>query len=124
MTIELVTIFLIFFIGGPLIFRTMTQKAPTSSRMRRLISLTAAFVAAGLVVRFALPNLWGQNLWVTAAGLLLIWRAWIGVLAFVALALRQNDPTSARMRRWTAIIGALCTTVPWFGLASANVMQG
>ena len=123
MTVPLIAIFLIFFVGGPLIFRALTRQEPSAYSMRRLVTLSAIFVAAGLMVRFTLFQYWGHNLWVTAMGLLLLWGAWIGVLAFVTLALRQSDP-GARMRRWTAIIGALCTTVPWFGLASATLMQG
>tara|TARA_R110002072_G_scaffold57052_19_gene147087 strand:+ start:2921 stop:3292 length:372 start_codon:yes stop_codon:yes gene_type:complete len=123
MTFVLPTIFLVFFIGGPLVFRALTKDVPTSRRMNRLMVLVAVFALAGPLIRFAMGNHWGQNLWMTAGGVLLIWLAWIGVLAFAALALRRKDP-SARMRHWTAIIGALGTTVPWFGLASANMMQG
>ncbi len=123
MTFALVCVFVVFFVGGPLIFRGLTRNPPTARRLRRLVLLTAGFVAVGLIIRFGLPDLWGQNLWVTTGGIVLIWFGWIGVLAFVALALRQNDP-SVKMRRWTAIIGAMGTTVPWFGLASANMMQG
>jgi peptidoglycan biosynthesis protein MviN/MurJ (putative lipid II flippase) len=123
MTFALPMIFLVFFIGGPLIFRALTGDAPTKRRMNRLVVLTAVFALVGLLIRFVMPDQWGQNLWVTAGGVLLIWFAWVGVLAYVALALRRQDP-SARMYRWTAIIGAIGTTVPWFGLASASLMQG
>ncbi|MGJ8616428.1 MAG: hypothetical protein ACSHWS_06270 [Sulfitobacter sp.] len=123
MTVSLILIFLVFFIGGPLIFRVLTKDLPTLQRMKLLGMLTTGFAIAGLFIRFAMPGLWGQNLWITVAGVTLVWFAWIGVLAFAAMALRRNDP-SAQMRRWSTIIGALGTTMPWFGLVSATMMQG
>ena len=123
MTGALGILFVIFFIGGPLIFRALTHKVATARSLRMIVILTAFCVTGGLFIRFGLPDLWGRSLWVTGAGILVIWFAWIGVLAFVALSLRRKDP-SIRMRHWTAITGALCTTVPWFGLASANLVQG
>ena len=123
MTIALAAIFVVCFIAGPLIFRTLVHRDANLQSMKMLGVLTAVFASAGLLVRFLLPDDWGQNLWVTVAGIVLIWLAWIGVLAFAAMALRRKIP-SARMRRWTTIFGALGTTVPWFGLASAMMMQG
>jgi len=123
MTFPLIIIFVVFFMGGPLIFRGLTNNFPSLQRMKLLGMLTAGCALAGLLIRFTMPGLWGQNLWITAAGVLLIWFAWVGVLAFAAMALRRNDP-SVQMRRWSTIIGALGTTMPWFGLASATMMQG
>ena len=123
MTIILAAIFVVCFIAGPLIFRALVTGDADLKSMKILGALTVVFALAGLFVRFMLPNDWGQNLWITVAGIVLIWLAWIGVLAFAAMALRRRDP-SAKMRRWTTILGALGTTVPWFGLASAIMMQG
>jgi hypothetical protein len=122
-TNTLAVLFVIFFVGGPFSFRMLTKPLATARRLRGIVILTACFASAGLFVRFCLPGLWGQDPWATAVGVLFIWCGWIGVLAFVALSLRRKDP-SLRMRRWTALAGALCTTVPWFGLASANLLQG
>ncbi|MGJ8626300.1 MAG: hypothetical protein ACSHXB_04995 [Sulfitobacter sp.] len=123
MTITLAVIFVVCFIAGPLIFRTLVRGDANLQSMKMLGVFTVVFASAGLLFRFLLPNDWGQNLWVTVAGIVLIWLAWIGVLAFAAMALRRKVP-SAKMRRWTTVFGALGTTVPWFGLASAMMMQG
>jgi hypothetical protein len=44
------------------------------------------------------------------------------VIALVVQALRRADPRPA-MRRWSGVLGAVGTTVPWFGLVLANLMR-
>ena len=114
-------LFLLFFIGGPLMFRTMTQHLPSRRGLWVLGTATALFAATGMGVRYGIPQSWGQMLWPTILGIGLFWLAWIAILAFAAQAVRRSD-RSLRMKRLTGIIGALGTTMPWFGLASANMM--
>ncbi|MCX7558434.1 hypothetical protein OS190_02570 [Sulfitobacter sp. F26204] len=113
-------LFLVFFIGGPLAFRGLT--GGTLGQGSLGIG-TAVCAATGLGLRYGLPDLWGYNPVLTVASLALIWFAWIGVLAYGAQKLRQLDG-GLRMRRWTGMIGAAGTTMPWFGLVSANLIQG
>ncbi len=115
-------IFLVFFVGGPMIFRTLIRATPTSNALRFLAVLTILCAVIGLILRYSFTD-GGMGLWLSGFSVLLFWMAWIGVLAYTAQILRRSDQ-SARMRRWTAIIGALGTTVPWFGLASANLING
>jgi hypothetical protein len=114
-------LFVIVFLGGPLAFRALTQGGPSPVAFRRLALFTAFCAATGLTLRFGFAGLWGRNLLVTGSGLAFIWGGWIGVLAYGAQALRRMDG-GLRMRRWTAVLGAMGTTVPWFGLASANLL--
>lgn len=116
-----VAVFLIVFVGGPLAFRALTHHGPTPAAFRRLALFTALCAAIGLTLRYGFANLWGRNLLVTGAGVTSIWGGWIGVLAYGAQALRRMD-SGVRMRRWTAVMGSVGTTVPWFGLASASVL--
>jgi hypothetical protein len=116
-------LFVVFFVGGPLAFRWLTRGGPTQSNQRVLGTGTALCGAAGLILRYGFPDLWGRNVALTVIAVALIWFAWIGVLAYGARALRQVDKGS-RMRRWTGVIGATGTTMPWFGLASANLLHG
>ncbi|UWR22663.1 hypothetical protein [Sulfitobacter sp. S190] len=116
-------LFVLVFIGGPLVFRALTQGR--ASRSRRGLVAVVALVGAlgGLGVRYGFEHLWGRDMWVTGIGVALIWMAWIAVLAFGTLRLRAYD-NGARMRRWTAVLGAMGTTIPWFGLASARAIGG
>jgi hypothetical protein len=116
----LVALFVVFFVAGPLAFRSLTQSAVS----RRSLGIgTAVCAGTGLVLRYGFADLWGRNVAFTLISVALIWFAWIGVLAYGARKLRQVDG-GLRMRRWTGVIGAAGTTMPWFGLASANLLQG
>lgn len=116
----LILLFVVFFIGGPLAFRGLT-----SGRFgQRALGIgTAVCAGIGLALRYGFPDLWGHDMGLTSISVALIWFAWVGVLAFGAGKLRQLD-NGLRMRRWTGVIGAAGTTMPWFGLASANLLQG
>lgn len=116
-----IALFVIIFIGGPLCFRSLTRSGPSPAAFRRLALFTAICAATGLTLRYGFPALWGTNLLLTGAGITFIWGGWIGVLAYGAQALRRMD-RGLRMRRWTAVMGAAGTTVPWFGLASASLL--
>ena len=119
----LALLFVVFFVAGPLSFRGLTQAPPEAARQKRLLIGTALCAGTGLAMRYGLAAHWGRDFLVTVSSITLIWFAWIGVLAYGAQALRQADPGRA-MRRWTGVIGAAGTTMPWFGLASANLVQG
>lgn len=114
-------VFLIIFVGGPMTFRGLTHGGPSPRAFRRLAMFTALSAAIGLTLRYGFSDLWGSNLVITGTGIAFIWGGWIGVLAYGAQALRRMD-TGLRMRRWSAVMGAVGTTVPWFGLASANLL--
>ena len=116
-------LFVIVFVGGPLAFRALTHNGPSPVAFRRLAIFTALCAAVGLTMRYGLSQLWGQDLLVTGTGIAFVWGGWIGVLAYGAQALRRMD-RGLRMRRWTAVLGAVGTTVPWFGLASASLLTG
>ena len=55
------------------------------------------------------------------ASLVMMWIAWILVLVLVIRAVRQSFP-SRRARRWSRALGAMPTTIPWFGFATAQMM--
>lgn len=119
----LALLFVVFFVGGPLAFRALTPRKPRPGSQRRLMIGTLVCAGTGLLLRYGFAGQWGQDIGLTVVSIALIWFAWIGVLAFGAQALRQADG-GLRMRRWTGVLGAAGTTMPWFGLASANLVQG
>ena len=118
-----VGLFLVFFVGGPLAFRQLTRREAAVDSLRRLMIGTVVCAGTGLAMRYGLVGQWGRDPVVTVASIALIWFAWIGVLAYGAQKLRMVGG-GIRMRRWTGVIGAAGTTMPWFGLASANLIQG
>ncbi len=118
-----IILFLIVFVGGPLAFRALMRGGASPRAFRRLAIFTALCAGTGLALRYGVAILWENTPLVTAGSILFIWGGWIGVLAFGAQALRRID-TGRRMQRWTAVLGAAGTTVPWFGLASASLFYG
>lgn len=120
---SLIGVFALFFVGGPLVFRALTRPAPSREALKGLIVFAAVFALFGLGLRFGFAGSWGRDATLTVCCILALWLAWVGVLAFGVQTFRQAEP-GLRMRRWTAILGAAGTTVPWFGLASAQVLVG
>ncbi|GLT08858.1 hypothetical protein ACFQFQ_02270 [Sulfitobacter porphyrae] len=119
----LIGIFAIFFVGGPLTFRALTRPAPSRDALQALIVFAGVFALFGLGLRIVFAGRWGHEVMLTVGGILALWFAWIGVLALGAQAFRRAEP-GLYMRRWTGILGAGGTTVPWFGLASAQLLVG
>jgi len=111
--------FLVCFVVGPLLFRAATQHDPSQAQLRGIAWMTIALSVAAMAVRNGLVPQWGSNLVLSISGVFLIWLAWIGILAFGTQTLRRVD-SSLCMKRWSGVAGAMCTTVPWFGLASAD----
>lgn len=114
--------FLIVFILGPLTFRRLTRPAPSPRAMRAVLIWVLAALLTALALRFGIANEWGSTQWLTGTVAAALWLAWIGVIALVVLALRRADPRLS-MQRWSAALGAAGTTVPWFGLALADLLR-
>lgn len=111
------------FVVGPLGFRMLTRRGHDVHRQWLLGVCTVGLALAGLGLRYGFAEVWGQYLGVTLGSIGLIWCAWIGLLAYGAQAMRRAD-TGPRMRHVTAVVGTAATTLPWFGLISANLVQG
>jgi len=116
-----VVLFIIVFVGGPLAFRALTRGGQSPAAFRRLALFTAICAVAGFTLRYGFADLWGRDLLLTGVGIAFVWCGWIGALAYGAQALRRMD-RRAHMRRWTAVMGSVGTTIPWFGLASASLL--
>jgi hypothetical protein len=113
-------IFAMAFIVGPVLFLRLLRSRPSKTQFFKLGGIGFGATAGSFAVRYSSQST-DENAVSTIAVVGLIWLAWIAILAFVAQILRQQDPHSRR-RRWTAVIGAVATTIPWFGLASARMM--
>lgn len=119
--ISLSIIYACVFVVGPYGFLRLVRRCPSKRQFIGLACIAAGTAAMSFSLRY-LSGGWGQNAIATVVGIALIWFAWIAILAFVAQSIRQRD-RHAVVRRWTAIIGAIATTIPWFGLATARMMN-
>ena len=117
---SLVIIFALVFVLGPYVYLLFLRRAPSRKQFVGLACITFGATALSFVLRYIADG-WGQSTLITYAGIAAIWIAWIAILAFVTQMLRKNEPSNL-VKRWTAVIGALATTIPWFGLASAQMM--
>lgn len=116
----LVIIFAMVFVIGPLSYVWFLRLPPSKKQFVGLGCIAVGATGMSFVLRYLSAG-WGVYVTETFAGIALIWIAWISILVFVAQSFRQQYPGAA-MRRWTTVIGALATTIPWFGLASARMM--
>lgn len=115
--------FLIVFLVGPWAFRRLTQPVPSPRVMRAVALLALSAFLMALALRIGFASHWGDSLWLSVAVTMALWAAWIAVIALVVQALRRADPRLS-MQRWTGALGAAGTTVPWFGLALADLLRG
>lgn len=116
-------LFVVFFVGGPLMFRLLTRSSLIGERPYVSFGAMIGCAGVGMLLRYGFTAHWGQNMVLTIGVIALLWLAWIGALAFGVQRVRRLDG-SLRMWRWSAVIGAASTTVPWFGLASAHLING
>jgi hypothetical protein len=117
---SLIIMFGMIFVGGPLAYLRLLRPRPSKKQFVGLGCIVAGSTAISFILRY-LSGAWGHDVWVTLAGITLIWIAWIAILVFVAQTFRK-EYSSPAIHRWTTVVGALATTIPWFGLASARMM--
>ncbi|MEP4198461.1 MAG: hypothetical protein ABJL99_22810 [Aliishimia sp.] len=116
-------LFIVVFVIGPLLFRSGLNHADLVNKARFLMLVPALLGVAGWGAKVLAGAAWGRKLWATVPGIALVWLGWIGLLVFCAARIQVLIP-SAIGRKWTRALGAIGTTVPWFGLASAQMMTG
>lgn len=114
--------FLVIFAVGPALFMAFCRLAPDLRAIAFLWLVAAACTAGAFAVTSGLVPLAlgaaGQALVPLAA----LWLAWIAVLALCMLAIRARVQDGATLR-WAHAIGAMATTLPWFGLYTAQMVS-
>lgn len=118
---DLFVLFLVVFVVGPLLFRSGLNHVDTLNKARFLMLVPAVLGLAGWGAKIAVGAAWGRELWATVPGIALVWLGWIGLLVYGAARIQFLVP-DIRVRKLTRALGAIGTTVPWFGLASAQMM--
>ena len=111
-------LFTLAFVIGPALFLALDRRPARHG----LVALAASVL---VVVSFALRTDAGVRLTsdplATLLSVLFIWIAWVLLMVLVAQALRTRFP-SRRAGRVVRAVGAMGTTVPWFGFAAAQMM--
>ncbi len=113
------TLILLSLAAGPSIFWALTRRESSPRYVMLLWLASAALAAVGL----SLPFLLGDSMAVAVAVVLLLWLGWIMVvtLCFLAASAYLTGRISTRI---AFSLGAVATTLPWFGLTAAELMIG
>ncbi len=113
--------FAVIFVAGPAAFWVLSKQDATR---RYFIVLWVATV--GLLAGAYGIGTYGINLSLGAfhTGLIVLvayWLSWIGMLSLIMLAVKRQVASTA-VRRVAFAIGAIATTLPWFGLYAARML--
>lgn len=117
----LIVTFFVVFVVGPLLFWKLARRRPSRRRIALLMASALLLVLAAFGTGQWLVPMLAPNPYPGLAAICAIWLAWILVLAYCALAL-QYRLTSKFARRTIIAVGAMATTLPWFGLSAAQYM--
>ena len=107
MTQSTLIAFAVCFVGGPVLCALLLRLPGTVWALLTLAVCVVLSVTTALSYRLA-----GTEGHLTS--LVLLWLSWV-----LALRSKIDNPT---FRRWTLILALLATTLPWFGLATAQLM--
>lgn len=110
MTHETLAAFILSFGAGPNLFAILMRLGPGILAPVALVVVMAAGGALWLQIHGSLIG-----------SLIALWLAWVLAVALVVMALRRRIG-AGRARRWVTTLGLLTTTLPWFGLATAQMM--
>ena len=112
-----ILLFVISFATGPAIFWVLARQQPSPGYFAGLW-IAAVLLAGGA---FLVPSLLGVTQTTGTALIVMLWLGWIMVitLCFIAVRARVED---RRTLRWAFALGAMATTLPWFGLYTAQMI--
>ncbi|MEL6617843.1 MAG: hypothetical protein AAFY39_13295 [Pseudomonadota bacterium] len=114
----LILLFVMAFVLGPALFLALEQ---FDGRAWPLALIASSMAAVSFALRNEVSVMLGAAPGTLFASLMLIWLAWVLVLVLVVRAARRTWP-GRTPRRVARSIGAMGTTVPWFGFAAAQMM--
>ncbi|SMX26476.1 hypothetical protein TRP8649_00555 [Pelagimonas phthalicica] len=104
------------FVVGPVLAALLLRMPP---RVWVIALLAVGVVGATFVANW----LTSQSQMSPYASLAAMWLAWVLAVSMVGLALRKRIE-NPRLRRWVTLVTLLATTLPWFGLATAQIISG
>lgn len=111
-------LYIVVFVVGPALFLLLAR---SDGRSWPLAAIASVLVALSFALRKNASLLVAVDTGPLLVSLFLIWVAWILVLVLVVRAVCRTY-SGHGARRWAQALGAMGTTVPWFGFAAATMM--
>ncbi|MCR9111673.1 MAG: hypothetical protein NXH84_00290 [Rhodobacteraceae bacterium] len=118
---KFVAAFLLTFVAGPAAFWVLARQNPTRGYFILLWLVSVALVGVAYALRLWIVPSMPDNAYAGLSVIMALWFGWIIVLALGVLAVRARD-IPARYKRYAFAIGAVATTLPWFGLYAAQMV--
>lgn len=118
----ILTFFLVFAVG-PATFWMLAKQRPTKRYFVLLWVISIALVVLAIVVVRLSDTVLQPSPFLGLTAILALWFSWITVLALCVLAICQRT-RSEGVTRWVFAIGAMATTLPWFGYYVAHMVAG
>ncbi|MGH1411944.1 MAG: hypothetical protein ACRBB0_00530 [Pelagimonas sp.] len=114
MDVNTIIAFAVTFVVGPALCAWLLRLPPRLGTM----AVIGLLIGAAIWAAVHFQNTADSNPFLP---LIAMWLAWVLGVGMVGLALLRpfSDP---RMRRWITFIALMATTLPWFGLATAQMM--
>lgn len=116
-----VAAFLLCFVFGPGLFWLLARRKASRARFAAIWGLSVLLIGVALMLRHWVMPAYPDAALAGLGVLLSLWLAWILVLALAVLAIRAR-PFSFRLHRTAFALGAVGTTLPWFGLYAAQMV--
>lgn len=113
--------YLVIFVAGPLAFWVLARRQADRGDFALLLAIATALSLLALTLPRWAGAAWQSWEYFGAALVAMLWLAWIFSLAFSVQALRPRLP-AGRARAWAFALGAMGTTLPWFGLQLAEMV--
>jgi len=107
--------YLIVFVVGPLVFLVLLRVHPSF----KFTTILAVAVVVLTITAWAIKQSGPVGNMMAMLMLLALWLGWISALATCARVICTYY-TSQNIRRWSAVIGAMATTIPWLGYSAAS----
>ena len=117
----LVLTFLLIFVAGPFAYWCLARHRASNGEFLLLVGVSLTLTG----LSFALPR-WAGQAWQNweyfgAALVAFLWLGWVCIMALSVQAVRRKLPVG-RSHAWAFALGAMATTLPWFGLHLAEVV--
>lgn len=117
----IIATYLLVFVAGPLLYWALVRQDPDAGYFAQLAALVIVLIGFAYLVPLGAGEAWQTWEYFDVVILLVLWLAWIAVAAMCVLAVRRRIDKGPALRGAVAL-GAISTTLPWFGLHLAQMV--